>query len=285
MLEDVLDQLVCPHGEPSLRRDGDSLVCEAGHRYDVARQGYVNLLEGAAPAAADTAEMVAARARVQGAGHLDALTDALLAAVATHAPGPGTVVDLGSGPGHHLAAVLAADEGSTGIAIDLSKHAARRAARAHPRIGAVVADVWDRLPVRTGVAAVVLDVFAPRNGPEIHRVLREDGILVVVTPQPDHLAPLPEALGLLTVAADKPARLDRDLARAAVLVDRAEVHGRRTVDVEEVRDLVVMGPSAHHLEADDLDARLGDLEPRTEVALAVTVSTYRCAPDDTPIRR
>ena len=95
----------------------------------------------------------------------------------------------------------------SGVVLDSSPYAARRAARAHPRAMAVVADTWARLPVRDGAVDRVLVVFAPRNGPEIARVLDPDGRLVVVTPAADHLGELVGPLGLLRVDPDKAARL------------------------------------------------------------------------------
>jgi 23S rRNA (guanine745-N1)-methyltransferase len=290
VIADVLDALRCPKGEPSLALVDGGLECEAGHRFDLARQGYVNLLDGPAPAAADTAAMVAARDRVHAAGHLGALTRAVVAAVveatSTSATststtavgggdGVGLVLDLGAGTGHHLAAVLDTTEARAGLALDLSKHAARRAARAHPRVGAVVADVWRPWPVRDRAAAVVLDVFSPRNPGEIGRVLRPGGVLVVVTPDVGHLDPLPDRLGLLGVGGDKTERLDADLGGVADLVARRRVDTRVTVDTDGVRDLALMGPSAHHLDVADLDDRIAQLGERVEVTVAVTLSVLR----------
>jgi 23S rRNA (guanine745-N1)-methyltransferase len=63
-------------------------------------------------------------------------------ATALAGDGPGLVVDVGAGTGHHLAAVLDALTAHHGVALDVAKAAARRAARAHPRAAAVVCDVW-----------------------------------------------------------------------------------------------------------------------------------------------
>ena len=86
-----------------------------------------------------------------------------------------------------------------GIALDVSKHAARLAAKAHPRIGAVVADAWAGLPVRGRAASVLLNVFAPRNPREMRRVLHPAGRAIVVVPEPDHLRELIEEYGLMAV--------------------------------------------------------------------------------------
>ena len=117
--------------------------------------------------------MVAAREAFLAAGHFDPVIAAVTAAAerALAAASAGGVVELGAGTGVQLADVLDRHPERVGLAIDRSRPAARRAARAHPRLGAVVCDVWRGLPVRSGAAALVLNAFAPRNGPEIARVL------------------------------------------------------------------------------------------------------------------
>jgi 23S rRNA (guanine745-N1)-methyltransferase len=314
--------LRCPqHGRASgasapdtqaLRLEGRSLICGTGHRFDLAAQGYVNLLGRAAPAAADTAAMVAARVEVQAAGIHAELTATLAAATArvigggapscvgsddaasttaVGPPAPPLLVDLGAGTGHHLAGVLhalatphgapatapdrAAKEAPIGIALDISKYAGRRAARAHPRIGAVVADVWGPLPLGDACADVVLTVFAPRNRIEVARILRPGGHLVVVTPDPEHLQPLVDRLGLLQVGDDKLDRLDAELDGVATRVGRGVVRTTHQLDHRLVRAVATMGPSAHHLDAVELDRRIAALPEPIEVSQAVVVSTYR----------
>ena len=75
----------------------------------------------------------------------------------------------------------------------------------------MVCDVWGDLPVRTGVAAVVLNAFAPRNGPEMRRVLHDRGTLVIAHPAREHLHELVEALGLLSVGEDKHDRIGHQI--------------------------------------------------------------------------
>lgn len=280
-LADIVGDLRCPHGEPTLELADATLVCPAGHRFDVARQGYVNLLVGPAPAAADTAAMVAARALVQAAGHHDAITAGVVAAFRAAAPDglDATIVDVGAGTGHHLAAVLDATDAPAGLAIDLSKHAARRAARAHDRIGAVVADAWRRLPVRSGSAAAVLVAFAPRGIAELRRILRPDGLLVVVSPTPDHLEPLVTELALLRVPPGKDRALDAELTGVADPVGRHRVEDVRHLTPDEALAMVAMGPSAHHRDADELHHAIAALPVPLPVRVSATVHAYRVGRD------
>ena len=71
----------------------------------------------------------------------------------------------------------------------------------------LVADTWRPLPLRDGCADAVITVFAPRNLPEFHRILRPDGRLIVVVPSGTHLRELRADGRALDVPADKAERL------------------------------------------------------------------------------
>ncbi|SEL56798.1 23S rRNA m(1)G-748 methyltransferase [Blastococcus sp. DSM 46786] len=255
-------------------RDGSGLRCATGHAVDRARQGHLTLLPpGRRPPTGDSAEMVADRVAFLSAGHYDGVTTALASAVT---PGdPHTLLDLGGGTGHHLARLLDALPGATGVVLDASRYAARRAARAHPRAVAVVGDTWARLPVRDAVVDRALVVFAPRNGPEIARVLRPEGRLVVVTPGRDHLTELVGPLGLLRVDPAKAERLSAAL-EPHLAREGAERH-RRTLLLHHaaVATLVGMGPHARHLTPAALAASLARLPAAVPVTISVDVTSYR----------
>jgi 23S rRNA (guanine745-N1)-methyltransferase len=266
--------LACPVCAAGMAVDGGSLRCAAGHVFDRARQGPVTLLTpGARLPQGDDAAMVADRVAFLSAGHYGGLTAALAAAV--EAGGPvRTVLDLGGGTGAHLAGVLDRLPGAAGVVLDASRYAARRAARAHPRAIAVVADSWARWPVRTGTLDRVLVVFAPRNGAETARVLRPDGSLVVVTPAADHLAELVAPLGLLSVDPDKARRLSATLDPHLRPVATAAHRERLELDHTAVTTLVGMGPHARHLTPEGLAAAVARLPERTAVTVSVEVSTW-----------
>jgi 23S rRNA (guanine745-N1)-methyltransferase len=278
MLRDVLEFLVCPHCGEALGLHGRVVSCPTGHRYDVARQGYVNLLPGGAQTGtADTAAMVAAREAFFAAGHFAPLVRAVSDEAQRVTPGgsSGCVIDVGAGPGRYLAAVLDRIPGRVGVALDLSKHALRRAARSHPRVGAAVCDVWHALPVRSGVASLALDVFAPRNGAEIRRVLRPGGALLVVTPTPDHLHEVVSALGLLTVDEDKRDRVRRQLTPHLRLERETALAFTMTLAADDVDALVAMGPSAWHVDRAGRTGRIRALSLPVTVTASVTVEVYR----------
>jgi 23S rRNA (guanine745-N1)-methyltransferase len=289
MNADVVPYLRCPVcADPLAAADGGPhprvLRCDRGHSFDVARHGYVHLAPGRATHPGDPPEMVAARDRFLGAGHYDFLSAALASAAAeataataggVTADGPALVVDVGAGTGRHLAAVLDALPGAVGLALDSSRAALRRAARAHPRAAAALADTWRRLPVADAAAAVLLNVFAPRNPAEFRRVLHPDGLLLVATPEADHLAELVATLALLRVDPEKPARVAAGLADGFAEAGRT-VHRRPLrLTHDDVLALVAMGPSAWHTEPATLAERVRRLPAVTPVTAATVITRYR----------
>jgi 23S rRNA (guanine745-N1)-methyltransferase len=164
------------------------------------------------------------------------------------------------------------------VVLDSSRYAARRAARAHPRALAVVADTWARWPLRDAVLDRVLVVFAPRNGAETVRVLRPEGRLVVVTPTEHHLQELIGPLGLLRVDPDKAARLAASLEPHLEPVTATGHREELVLDRDAVATLVGMGPHARHLAPDRLAAALSTLPEPIRVTVAVDVATHRPRP-------
>ena len=277
MLEHVVPFLICPYcGDPLARTDG-ILRCESGHAFDIARQGYVSLLPAAWRGdAGDTAAMVQARERFLAAGHFAPIA-ATLATLAEQqaADVPGCIVDAGAGVGYQLATVLDRMPDRVGLALDVSKYALRRAAKTHHRLGAVACDIWHGLPVADDAAAVVLNVFAPRNAAELARILHPSGRLLVVTPTVRHLQELVSELDLIEVDDQKTQRLAAQLSPCFELLDRHDLTSTMTLSYEDVEAVVAMGPSAGHTDADELSRRTRQLPEPVSVTMSVTIGVYR----------
>jgi 23S rRNA (guanine745-N1)-methyltransferase len=277
MRDTVIVALACTLCGSGLGREEGALRCGEGHSFDLARQGYLSMLVGTgAGAAADTGAMVAARVRFLAAGHFRPLTDSLVAA-ATEVFGQSRlrlVVDVGGGTGHHLAALLDALPLEDGLVVDLSRDAVRAAARTHPRMSAVVADLRRGLPLREGVADLLLDVFAPRDGAAMRRAITADGALLVVTPRVGHLGELEDLPGMLRVDARKEERLERSLGGHFRLTARLALDWPMTLGPDGVRDLVLMGPSAHHVDPLALERVIDGLPGHLDVRGSVDLWTW-----------
>lgn len=247
--------LRCPNCFARLSaREPLALFCANGHGFDVNKRGFVNLVTGSRKLTFDSPTMLDARHAFLEAGWFSDLRAALAATAANLSPA--TVIDIGCGTGYYLRGVKEAIPDASFLAVDLSPAAVARAVR-NPRgdggggintgrIDGLVADVWSPLPIKDQCADLVLNVFAPRNASEFHRILRPGGSLVVVIPQEEHLQEL-RALGLaLDVQPDKHRHLVDALAAHFRLVSSTQHSSVMSLTPIDVAALIAMGPSSHH---------------------------------------
>jgi 23S rRNA (guanine745-N1)-methyltransferase len=123
----------------------------------------------------------------------------------------------------------------------------------------------------------MLNVFAPRNAAEMARVLAPDGSLLVVTPNQQHLAELVDVLGLVTVDEKKERRLQESFADAFVQTGSDVIEETLRLGRADVEQLVLMTPSARHLNYRELAQKLAVLREPAIVTLSVTLSRWLTA--------
>lgn len=286
MLNDIVDVLADPADLTPLRgADGFTrLVSESGHSYDVAKQGYVTLAAGKGIGhEGDSLEMVNSRETFLSNGHfapfVEAVSDAV-ADVVERAAGDAdpVVMEAGAGTGYYLAHTLDLIEGARGVGLDVSVPAAKHLAKSHPRVGAVVADVWEQLPIRTGSVHALAVVFAPRNPAEFARVLVDGGEAVMLVADQGHLDELREPLGILGVEDGKIERLVAQSAGHLVpAADPELIEFPMQLGRDAIAAQVGMSPSARHLDPEVLQARLAELPEQMEVTARAQLVRMRKA--------
>ncbi len=181
----------CPVCGSALTREARALRCPAGHSYDLAKEGYVNLLpanhrHSASPG--DDREMVTARTRFLDGGWYAPLRERLCR-LAEQICGAGPVLlDAGCGEGYYTAALCETLQrhGGRTAGVDLSKAAVKRAAKRCPSAEIAVSSVY-RLPVPTASADLLVNCFSPLAAEEFARVLKPGGTFLYVVPGPRHL--------------------------------------------------------------------------------------------------
>lgn len=251
---------LCPSCGGPLHESVARYVCERGHAFDRARSGYVNLSTSARRG--DTLTMLHARRRFLENGFFEPLSNAINAGVSRHLErlretarltGHDVIVDAGCGEGYYLTRLgdRLRQDAAIGplrlVGLDASKDAVRLTAlrlAGHP---CAVADISESLCVRRGAAAVLLNVFAPRNPRAFADTLLPGGLCLVVVPRPQHMASLRGRVGLLDVPPEKPARIEAQFEGVMRLVDAQEVDYPLTLDADAAEDWVRMGPNAWHL--------------------------------------
>ena len=197
-----MPELTCPVCGGVLHREERSLRCDAGHCYDLARRGYVNLLrtnQSKDKRHGDDQRMVAARTAFLDAGYYAPLRDAEVysAAAVEYTSGDTDVLDAGCGEGYYTAHVLhalqAQGRSASVCGVDISRDALICAHRRAPELTLAVASIA-HLPVADASCDLVLNVFAPHDAAEFARVLRTKGMLLRVIPLERHLWGLKQAV-------------------------------------------------------------------------------------------
>ncbi len=184
---------VCPVCLKPLTNEGASLKCENRHCYDIAKQGYVNLLmsqKSSAKRHGDDKIMVASRRDFLDKGYYLCLRDALCDTAVRFAKEKVTALDAGCGEGWYTHAILEALEASGArvrmAGIDISKQALIYAAKRSKKIELAAAGVFN-LPLAESSCDMIFNVFAPCASEEFSRVLSDNGVLIRAVPLENHL--------------------------------------------------------------------------------------------------
>ena len=193
--------LACPLDGTPLHCTGSAWTCASGHSFDIASQGYTNLLpvqHKRSRDPGDSKEMVAARRRFLTAGFYRPIAAAVGRAVLADLPADATIscLDAGCGEGYYLRQLAAAagDEHTLALlGLDISKWAVLSAAKQDKRPSWVVGSNA-KLPVLPGTLDRLLCLFGFPVYPEFARVLKPGGLLLQVDAGPDHLRELREII-------------------------------------------------------------------------------------------
>ena len=227
--------LLCPVRDChlALGREKRRLLCPRGHSFDVARSGYINLLqpqERRSKHPGDTAAAVAARRRLHDRGVTEPLLHAIAAIIA--ASPNDIVLDAGCGDGFYLG-TLARQTGFQACGVDISIPAVDAAARRYPGCEWIVANADRFVPHADRSFSMVLSITARMNAGEFRRVLRDDGRLLVALPAPEDLIELRGA------GRDRVARTIETFAHDFTLVDQRRVTTAADLDAAAVHDVLL----------------------------------------------
>jgi 23S rRNA (guanine745-N1)-methyltransferase len=170
-----------------LTRENVRVVCPRGHSFDVARSGYINLLQPQDKKSkhpGDTVAAITGRRRLHDLGVTRPLSDAI--ATMLNANKNDIVLDAGCGEGFYLGS-LAAQSGCHAHGVDISIPAIDAAAKRYKDAHWIVANADRFIPYANASFSIVLSITSRMNSTEFRRVLRDDGRLLVAIPSTDDL--------------------------------------------------------------------------------------------------
>lgn len=263
-------ELLCPICGQILRLEGRACACENRHSFDVARQGYVNLLtvqQKHSLNPGDTKEQVASRRAFLDGGFYGPIVDAVIDA-ARRQGAHGPILDAGCGEGYYSSRLANAMDADL-LGLDISKEAVRYAAGKYKN-HLWVCGTAAKLPVKEESIGLLCSLFAVTLPEEFHRVLRQDGLFFQVLAAQDHL------LGLKGIIYPELKNREKDSVpelAGFVLVESVPIRFTFTVTGQQVQDLLSMTPHVYRISKAGADA-LRATETLTDTASCV-LNVYR----------
>ena len=238
-------ELICPICHLPLAQEGRSLRCGRNHSFDVARQGYVNLLpvqQKRSLHPGDTREQVLSRRAFLESGAYEPIVEAVKAAAAGYS---GPILDVGCGEGYYAVRV-AEHLGGSLTGLDISKEAVRCAAakyKGHRWICGTAA----HLPIADDSVGVLMSMFALTMPQEFRRVLKKDGIFIQVLAAQDHL------MGLKSIIYPEILLKEKDSVptlEGFELISSTPVRFEFTAEGEQIGNLLSMTPHFWRISAE-----------------------------------
>ena len=263
---------ICPICGNKLNKQERSYICENNHSFDIARQGYVNLLtvqQKHSLNPGDTRQQVLSRRAFLEAGHYAPIAQALIdTAKDLNVTGP--ILDVGCGEGYYSAQLAEALDAQL-FGFDISKEAVRCAAAKYKNANWFCATAA-HIPVEDGSAGLVTSLFALTLPEEFKRVLKEDGYYFQVLAAQDHL------LGLKSIIYPELKFKEKDSVPELPgfeLVKSVPIRFSFTVEGEQIRNLFSMTPHVFRISKAGAEA-LSKTEVLTDTASCV-LNVYRPA--------
>ena len=262
--------LICPVCGEKLNQEGRRFACTANHSFDLARQGYLNLLvvqQKHSLNPGDTREQVLSRREFLEAGYYAPIVEALVDA-AKEQNIRGQILDVGCGEGYYSARLADALE-SPLLGLDISKEAVRCAAAKYKGKQWLCATAA-HIPVEPESVQLLTSLFAITLPEEFHRVLKKDGWYFQVLVAQDHL------LGLKSIIYDQLNFKEKDTVPELPgfsLVKSVPIRFTFTVEGQQIRNLFSMTPHVFRIGKEGA-RRLEETRVLTDTASCV-LNVYR----------
>lgn len=183
---------ICPICRQKLNRLESKYACSKNHSFDIARQGYLNLLPVSGKKSlspGDNELMTNARREFLKGGYYGKLLERICQILKESKVE--VLVDSGCSEGYYTRQMASVCKSTH--AYDISKSAVKLASALDKNSNYFVASAF-HIPLRDGCAGAVTKIFAPDSPKEFARILREDGILIEVIPAEKHLLEIKQRL-------------------------------------------------------------------------------------------
>lgn len=237
-MKDYFSAYICPKCKEALMAQQNSLACINNHSFDIAKEGYVNLIlanQKNSLVSGDTKEMIRARDEFLRMGYYDFLLENILRLDLVKKMKMENILEIGCGSGYYLNALNEAVKPALAMGSDVSKEAIKFAAKKYKDCFFSVNNSFN-LSFKNDFFDLIVSIFSPFDQFEIEKVLREKGIFILVRPGKKHFAELYDLIGM--PMKDKAMPEFENLK----IVKSVEISKKHKVTPEELNLLIEMSP-------------------------------------------
>ncbi len=266
-MKQIRNVLMCPVCREALSLTERTWHCINNHSYDVAKQGYVNLhvvQHKHSKNPGDTPESVQARRAFLSGGFYASLQQAVVQKIRDLRIE--NLLDIGCGEGYYTDAMQ--QEVMQCVGVDIAKNAVQVAAKLNKDVDWVVG-TGATLPVMDHSIDLCTSLFSPIPQEEILRVLKPEAYLMVVTPAPNHLYAMREAL-FDEVNAHDPHKFVEQLQTHFTLIEQPIVESTFELEQAQLKNLIAMTPYAYKAKPEKRQA----LEQLENISLTASFQVY-----------
>ena len=272
-----LVRLKCPVCNEALNKENNSYICENRHTYDIAKEGYVNLLlaqHKRSKNPGDSDEMIRSRQAFLNKGYYKTLSDSIVQHIVSM---PQTfkqnILDVGCGEGYYMQGI--ADASANGelllSGIDISKSAVKLAGKRKIGTMLCVASAYD-LPFFDESFSTIISIFSPVLALEIERLLKVDGEIIMVGPGEEHLQGLTAHI-YDEVLPHKGNYSVIDERKSFKLKEQIEIKEEIVVKQEDILELLRMTPYYWQITVEKKEKILALSELRTTIHFYLRIYT------------
>lgn len=256
-----MNVLMCPVCKESLIKSNKSVRCSNGHSFDIAKEGYVNLLSAhkSGDSVGDNKEMARSRRDFLNKDYYKILADAVSDCVLKYSCEGGNVLDICCGEGYYTN-VISNKLNRNYYGFDISKNMVRLAAKRSCNARFFVANIAN-IPISTGSIDFAFHLFAPFHSDEFSRVLADDGVIVTAIPGKEHL------FQLKSVLYEKPYYNDEKPPESGKLKLLEKIRVKKEIDLktqDDIQALFRMTPYYYHTPSQGM-AKLESINELTTV--------------------
>jgi len=242
-----INTLVCPLCEEALLKQERQWRCVNGHSFDIAKQGYVNLLpvqNKKSRAPGDSKAMVEARQRFLDSGVYQPIAERLVEIVDHCLSTEASLLDAGCGEGYYLdylAKHLQAAKLLNLIGLDIAKPAVLAAAKRNRQLDWLVASNRQP-PVSPASVDVIICMFGFPVYEAFKKILKPGGSVILVESGRDHLIELRRII-YPEIKEHRLPSLEKAFEQGFELVETSELnYAIETLPKSQLDDLLLMTP-------------------------------------------